>query len=1091
MTVSNIGFNGEGQLSSMDIACENVNFHGTLSILNVFSVLGDLVFDGTISLDLGAKTVDIISTSSSINFAIEFNGLFRSITCKTEGIFSGIIKISWAGDFTVDVDATSMGIISELTIVKDDMTTYASDLTIDPQPLRFMILENGIYFNGKASIGSYRYVDKLLGQDVVRITDLNLDGDITIEKLGDKHIRIASENGFIIDLTRTRIRVLDLEFGIGLEFQGDLEVTWGDGGISFDTMNGFTGTFTFSINGWTIIGRDWDWSPGSTIFEWDLDNDGYFRFDSQLINDFTAELLLPSGAGIIVEGENLDADNLKVEWDPGPLGNINLFSLRKTGEISYSMVDVDIKIPADPTWYNIFPLGDGDCMPSAIADGPHTTYADDTVVTFDASETFCANKIRWDFNADGEWDTGTALGGHWINFGGNEQMNYNYQSYYDEWFEWLENNDCGVTTTGGTGGTALDCAYISAEMFFAKLEAKRVRPLLPDVIDRCLVQVTINYKYSTFLDVEMLKVSGKDRVYENDPFTILVSERGSGADIEGATVTYETYNDNNILAYSETATTDAQGGAYFTAIEVTTSDGNMRSKIIVYHPDYDELEMEFQIWSSGGIISGYVKDAVTGQYLSDVQITASGSATTDNNGFYELLIPTGTYDITYSKDGYQNFVVSNMQIDEGDDIQMPVVNLNPGLTVTAYGPENGSPGVEYEFHGTATGGTLPYNWYWDFDDGTVKTEQHPDHAFSSTGTYNVKVIVEDDLGDVAMDTITVVINYNEQPDTPDFTYSPSNPKIDESISFTATDLNDPDGEIVRVMWDWGDGEGTSWIVSIYRSHSYDSAGTYAVTVSVKDNAGATNSRTRSVTVSTLVNKAPHAIICISGGCATPTSSYTHAGVKDVEYTFSGSQSYDPDGSIVAYGWESDACFLGGTKISMADGMAKNIEDVQIGDIVKAYDEITQTVKNSVVTKVYHHAVEEMSDYYMIINNKLRVTPNHVMYVNGGWYAAENIKIGDILLDIEGEEIKVTSIEKVYEKQQTYNLEIKEYHTYYAENILVHNVKTWAWRQSSSISPFKKTFTSNGVYTLTLHVRDNGGKEAETDMTIQITDSQNN
>lgn len=136
----------------------------------------------------------------------------------------------------------------------------------------------------------------------------------------------------------------------------------------------------------------------------------------------------------------------------------------------------------------------------------------------------------------------------------------------------------------------------------------------------------------------------------------------------------------------------------------------------------------------------------------------------------------------------------------------------------------------------------------------------------------------------------------------------------------------------------------------------------------------------------------------------------------------------------------NSCFLPGTKVSMADGSYKNIKKVRIGDLVKSYHN-GQFVVGEVVN-VYKHTPNEMPPYYLIINNRLRVTPNHLIYVNNQWMPAGLIKIGDILLGENGEAIIVYSIDEVWEKVPTYNLEIKEYHTFFADGVLVHNAKAY-------------------------------------------------
>jgi hypothetical protein len=140
----------------------------------------------------------------------------------------------------------------------------------------------------------------------------------------------------------------------------------------------------------------------------------------------------------------------------------------------------------------------------------------------------------------------------------------------------------------------------------------------------------------------------------------------------------------------------------------------------------------------------------------------------------------------------------------------------------------------------------------------------------------------------------------------------------------------------------------------------------------------------------------------------------------------------------------ETCFLAGTKVLMADGSYKSIEAVEVGDTVKAYNERTGEMKDSKVAQVFHHAPYEMTDYYLLINDQLRVTPNHMFYSDGKWVCASDLKIGDPLFSsIENKNYYVYSISRVYEKVPTFDLEIEECHTYFVSitngiNVLVHN-----------------------------------------------------
>jgi hypothetical protein len=133
-----------------------------------------------------------------------------------------------------------------------------------------------------------------------------------------------------------------------------------------------------------------------------------------------------------------------------------------------------------------------------------------------------------------------------------------------------------------------------------------------------------------------------------------------------------------------------------------------------------------------------------------------------------------------------------------------------------------------------------------------------------------------------------------------------------------------------------------------------------------------------------------------------------------------------------------SCFLKGTTITMADNSVKTIENVLVGDLVIAYNEVLGQRVPAKVTEVFHHTPDEMGDFYLVINNNLRVTPNHPLFVNKRWTNAGKVQIGDRLLGVNGSDVDVFSIVKVFQKEPTYNLEVANYHTYFANGILAHN-----------------------------------------------------
>jgi outer membrane protein assembly factor BamB len=81
------------------------------------------------------------------------------------------------------------------------------------------------------------------------------------------------------------------------------------------------------------------------------------------------------------------------------------------------------------------------------------------------------------------------------------------------------------------------------------------------------------------------------------------------------------------------------------------------------------------------------------------------------------------------------------------------------LWVEANGPYGGYAHSSIQFSGTIYGGVLPYNYLWDFGDGTISTEQNPKHAYDHRGNYTATFTVTDAEGNSSSDTASVVVDY--------------------------------------------------------------------------------------------------------------------------------------------------------------------------------------------------------------------------------------------------------------------------------------------------------------------------------------------
>ncbi len=68
---------------------------------------------------------------------------------------------------------------------------------------------------------------------------------------------------------------------------------------------------------------------------------------------------------------------------------------------------------------------------------------------------------------------------------------------------------------------------------------------------------------------------------------------------------------------------------------------------------------------------------------------------------------------------------------------------------------------QISFQSVTTGGISPYNYTWDFDDGTVSYDPNPMHIYSQPGEYNIVLTVRDSLNNFDNDSNDILIIEND------------------------------------------------------------------------------------------------------------------------------------------------------------------------------------------------------------------------------------------------------------------------------------------------------------------------------------------
>ena len=178
----------------------------------------------------------------------------------------------------------------------------------------------------------------------------------------------------------------------------------------------------------------------------------------------------------------------------------------------------------------------------------------------------------------------------------------------------------------------------------------------------------------------------------------------------------------------------------------------------------------------------------------------------------------------------------------------------PTVARFTFSPTNPTINVDVSFNAAAssvTNGT----YVWDFGDGQTGTGVSTTHRYQRGGTFTIVLTVTSDSKQSSTASRTINVSTTLPPQAANFTFSPTNPAINQDVVFTigGTPIPGPGGPIpatgqgASYAWDFGDGTtGTGPTVT----HRYTRGGTFAVTLRVTSEAGLTATTTRQLTIST-------------------------------------------------------------------------------------------------------------------------------------------------------------------------------------------------------------------------------------------------
>ena len=161
----------------------------------------------------------------------------------------------------------------------------------------------------------------------------------------------------------------------------------------------------------------------------------------------------------------------------------------------------------------------------------------------------------------------------------------------------------------------------------------------------------------------------------------------------------------------------------------------------------------------------------------------------------------------------------------------------------------------------------------------------------------------------------------------------------------------------------------------------------------------------------------------------------------------------PPGSGGAFVPGGPPCFAADTRVLMADGTLKTIDQIQSGEKVRTGPRPSDV---AVVADALTHPSDKVRriDFSLPrsgVTNSVRATDEHLFWVDGqGWVEARGLHVGDWLFQDQNKRVQVTSSERVPGSMNVFTLRLRGDSAFYANGVLVHDMCGW-WTPNGPIA----------------------------------------
>jgi PKD repeat protein len=355
------------------------------------------------------------------------------------------------------------------------------------------------------------------------------------------------------------------------------------------------------------------------------------------------------------------------------------------------------------------------------------------------------------------------------------------------------------------------------------------------------------------------------------------------------------------------------------AVKLEVFDGRDYSKkdsktlnINIKAPQLDISSVEGVVSESLGTKNVKVHAVITGDKkyikrfkfdLLENEKVIDSRVTSNEEVHFNLSNKKGTHKYLFRVKAYTTFNTLIEKVSSGDiEVENDGSNNRPTILINANPGNTGTTETVFKFFvqgSDADGDVLSYKWI--FPGGkTINNKQNVEYTFEKAGEYEVQVEANDGLDTVIKkikvritDSYSRLVIDNKPPIVKIRRITPSKGNI-KTLFKMYSDVQDPDGDYVKLKWDMGDGAIFDVKNVVYR---YVKPGTYTVKLIGDDGSGKKIEDTKTITVSDILiveNKLPEVKITKVFPSLTGT-------VKTF-FKFN-SRVFDADGDYVELEWD--------------------------------------------------------------------------------------------------------------------------------------------------------------------------------------------